>query len=397
MDKLPSLWGDDGITNIPSSKPLIKQKAKKLSAQQRNTRVTELMQVYFDRASNNNFLPLDTALEEDLKTLFSTHVWGFREVIITIVMARLLDPEYRASEDFYKCKPRSIYEQPIRSILLEKEIPHRQSGVLNIAKAAQKINEQWAAGKDQKNVADAVVRLVKKIEQMPQEEVENFAIHVHAYFLREQKASSLLKVEVQPEADPDFLYKICKQLIMEVPDAGNTPQRIAGYLLQAYHEVLETGIIVSGHEDSANTTNRTSKKVGDIVEEGFDNDGTKVTHNIYEVTVKKFDEQRIRDAFSSVSEFDRESGTETKEIIILCRQQDIHPSIIATTNASGYFGKLEYNSLTFYYQDIYEWVLSQLLRMPPAARIDFYTKLDAYIQRANTSPKVRVHWKHLHE
>ncbi len=399
MSDMPPLWdGDDMVMqqNIHGSDP-----GKRITgAQKRNAIVREQMQAYFVRAASEDYSVSDTDIEEDLKKIFSTSAWGFREITLVIVIARLLDANYKASEDLYACKPRGLYEGPIRTELLQREIPHKLSGPLNVAKGTEKINIQWAAGREPRDVAMAVVRLVEKIDEMPQEELEQFAIRLHALFLNEQKASSLLKVEVRPEADPDFLYKLCKHLIDNVADAGNTPQRIVGYLLQAYHEALNTGVIVSGHEDSANTTNRTSKKVGDITEEGFDKlastDG-KTTYTIYEVTVKEFGERRVIEAYSSIRAFDEEHKTHTEEVIILCRKHDIHPDILVTTDASSYFGKLEYQDLIFYYQDIYEWIITQLLRMPPLARINFYKLLDIYIQYPNTAQKVRAYWKQLHE
>lgn len=103
------------------------------------------------------------------------------------------------------------------------------------------------------------------------------------------------------------------------------------------------------------------------------------------------------EAYSSVRAFDEVHATHAEEIIILCRKQDIHPDSIVTTDVSGYFGKLEYRDLIFYYQDIYEWIMAQLLRMSPEARIEFYTKLDTYIQQPNIAEKVRIFWKQLHE
>jgi hypothetical protein len=399
MSDIPHLWDDEDMVtkqNIHGSDP-----GKRITdVQKRNAKVREQMQAYFVRAASEDYSVASTDIEEGLQKIFSTSAWGFREITLVIVIARLLDANYKASEDLYACKPRSLYEGPIRTELLQREIPHKLSGPLNVAKGTEKINVQWAARREPKDVALAVVQLVEKIDEMSQEELEQFAIKLHALFLNEQRVSSLLKVEVQPEADPGFLYKLCKQLIDNVADAGNTPQRIIGYLLQSYHETLKTGIIVSGHEDSASATNRSSKKVGDIIEKGIDKSASgssKTTYAIYGITVKEFGERRVVEAYSSVRAFDEEQKTHTEEVIILCRKRDIHPDLLVTTDVSSYFGKLEYQDLIFYYQDIYEWIIAQLLRMPPLARINFYKYLDVYIQHPNTAQKVRVYWKHLHE
>ena len=81
----------------------------------------------------------------EVESLFQTSIWGHREIILTIIMARLLDPKFKASKNFYACNPRSIFEQPIRKALREYGIPHRKSGPLNVAKKDEKLKIKTAA------------------------------------------------------------------------------------------------------------------------------------------------------------------------------------------------------------------------------------------------------------
>lgn len=85
-------------------------------------------------------------------------------------------------------------------------------------------------------------------------------------------------------------------MIDGAPDSGNTPQRIFGFLLESYHTSIHTGIIVSGADDSASATSTTSKKPGDINEEGADGS----IYRVYEVTVKPFDLSRIIDSYDCI-------------------------------------------------------------------------------------------------
>lgn len=52
-------------------------------------------------------------------------------------------------------------------------------------------------------------------------------------FLDERTFVEQLNVQVKPNSDAEYLHKLCEALINSVPDGGNTPQRIVGYLLKA--------------------------------------------------------------------------------------------------------------------------------------------------------------------
>ncbi|MDP9437900.1 MAG: hypothetical protein M3P49_04010 [Actinomycetota bacterium] len=357
----------------------------------RNARVTALMESLFERASER--VEVNPITEAELEELFSTSVWGFREILLVIVIARLLDSSYRASTAFYSCKPRALYEGPIRAELLKRGIPHRKSGPLNIAKATIGINDQWAAQRSPAKVAATVVRLVRKIEDMSSAQLETFAAVVHGRLLAEASRVESLKVEARPEADPGRLYGLCRALIDEEPDAGNTPQRIVGYLMQSFHEELQTGLKVEGHEDRASVTSTTSKKPGDINEEQLD--GT-LAH-VYEVTVKPFGPDRMRESYETVRDYDRSAGTETLEVLVICRREDRHPDADEGSGAPPYLGKVEHQDLTYHFIDLYSWMMAELLTMTPAARLAFYGRLDAYISDPNTSERVKRLWRRLLE
>src|SRR3989344_2301719 len=117
---------------------------KKLSATKRNAEIYRILSVFLkDKKSVAEFsAPFDL---DEIESLFQTSIWGHREIILTIVMARLLDPKFKASENFYACNPRSIFEQPIRKALREYGIPHRKSGPLNVAKKDEKLKIKTAA------------------------------------------------------------------------------------------------------------------------------------------------------------------------------------------------------------------------------------------------------------
>jgi hypothetical protein len=359
------------------------------TASERNQRVTEILNELFKRADSSK--PDSSHLPpRDLEKLFSTDSWGFREIVLVIVVARLLDESYQATKSFYDCNPRALFEGPIRDALLSRAIPHRKSGPLNIAKATERIDSQWAAQRRPQDVAEVVVRLVNVIDSLSEEDLKNFAANFLTRFLNEAKRIESLTIEVSPDSDPINLFRICRQLIIEAPDGGNTPQRIVGFLLETYHEELKTGVLVSGHLDRASVTNTTSKKPGDILETL--EDGTIL--QIFEVTVKRFDAARIRDSSDSVKAI---LGDQHSEVIVICREDDL-PDNVTDDNDSGlYLGSLEFEGLIYRFIDIYEWIIAQLIRMPPNVRVVFYKKLQDYISEPNTAERVKVLWRRLHE
>lgn len=362
-----------------------------MSVDARKRKVTEIMNSLILNAKNKNFY-LDPIFEDDINNLFSTSVWGFREIVLVSGIATLLDSNFKASTNLYQCKPRAVFEECIRPILAEEGIPHRKSGPLNIAKAAQGLNAEWAAQRRPKKVALSVVKLVELMEGYAQKEIENLMTFLlHQLLIEAVKVESLV-LDLEPKEDPELLFNILVRLINETPDRGNTPQRIIGYLLDVYHKSLNTGIIVSGHEDSASTTNTTSKKPGDIQE--VDKKGEII--NIYEVTIKTFGQQRIDDSYASVVEYEKSSEKTIKDITVICKEENC-PAEIDKSSTSGYLGKVKIENVEYFFIDIYEWIMLKLILMPPNVRLALHSTIDDYVSDYNTAEKVKILWKELND
>lgn len=360
-----------------------------MKAEERAPVVGGLMARFFDLALKGKFKPL-AGLEANLDLVFRTSTWGFREILMVIVIARLLRPEYKASKAFYDCNPRPLYEGPIRRAFQERGIPHRKSGPLNVAKAAKAINMEWAAQREPHEAAVAVVRIVSAIDSMTKASLGNFAIALHARFLEEAEAIHEYVVEARPEADPRFLVELCKNMIDVAPDGGNTAQRLIGLMIASYHDVFSTGIEVSGHLDRASVTTTTSKKAGDISEA---HDGVRV---VYEVTTKAFGRDRIQEAYDAARAFDDENSCVTPEIIVICRPQDA-PDGMEESSIASYIGSLTYRDMAFHFADVDEWLAGQLLRMPAEARLEFYRAANDYVNEPSTALKVKKLWQRLHD
>lgn len=111
----------------------------------RTSRVEGILSTIYADALDAELEVDETTYGSSLDKLFDTTVWGFREILLVVVVAMNLDASYRASSALYSCNPRSLYEGPIKNFLRKNGIPHRKSGPLNIAKATPGLNESWAA------------------------------------------------------------------------------------------------------------------------------------------------------------------------------------------------------------------------------------------------------------
>lgn len=358
----------------------------RLSAEERNKKIYSLLQGLLNNAKNVKNIEYPSPFTKtEVESLFMSHIWGHREITLTIILARMIDPSFKASENFYDCNPRSIYEKPIRELLRKYGIPHKKSGPLNVAKNIQKIDETWAHNKRGDGMALAVANIVKKIESVPPSKLEAFAFAYVQRYLLEAKRVSKLKVKITPNKDPLFLTKLCTDLINEVPDGGATPQYVVGLIMDRYHKGNGSPNIVSGYLDSVSSTNTTSKKAGDVSE--FFSDGQE---RIYEVTVKPFSADRMMESYESVKDYDKEG--KILEVYVICRKQDVL-EVAKFKDHQGYLlGETVYQDIHYYFVDIIEWVAEKLLFMTSGERANFFTALVGKVNETNTSEKVKVYF-----
>lgn len=353
----------------------------------RNERASRLLHELFESAGREK-PKIDSQVSVLLDEIFATTSWGFREIVLVVVVARLLDPSFRASDGLYDCNPRSLYEGPIVAELVGRSIPHRKSGPLNVAKAAKGLSAEWAAQRRPARVAAAVVGIVAYIEEIPATKLRSLGLDIARRFLAEATRITALTVEAKAESDPDFLYSLCRTLIDDAPDAGNTPQRVVGLLLKTYHDDLQTGLAVIGYEDRASTTSTTSKKPGDVAEVQLD--GTPVS--VIEVTVKPFGAQRVRESNEALAVLRDESSVSVNEVRVICRAEDAHPDAESSAATAVYLGRFDSDGISYLFLDIYEWIMQRLLALTADGRLAFFGELTRYVDHFNTSENVKIVW-----
>lgn len=364
------------------------------SVGKRNKTARIILNNLYDKATDDNIAIDESPFSASMDELFSTSVWGFREILLVVIVGMKLDLTFRASSGFYDCHPRALYEGPIKEFLVEKNIPHRKSGPLNVAKATVGLDRTWATQRRPSIVAEKVVELIKYVEENEGNEtdrIDTVGISLFRRLIAHAHSLQNLSVEIEPSADPDFLYHLCHELILNAPDAGNTPQRIAAFLLKNHHKAMNTGIVVTGGDDRASVTSTTSKKPGDINEESSDG----IIYKVYELTVKHFDLARIRDSFDCVSIYNCENDADIHEVVVICRKSDC-PDDMNLSGMHGYLGYYEYQDVIYRYWDIFEWISNILQMMIPSGRVGFYKELNSYIDDINTATSVKKLWQQLH-
>ncbi len=358
--------------------------AKNLTVSQRDQSIYLIISEYLNTKSQS--IKFDNPfLYEEVESLFSTNIWGHREIVLTILMARLLNPAYKASESFYSCNPRSLFENPIRKALREHAIPHRKSGPLNVAKNIKKINLDWASDKHESSVAKNVVKIVEKIESVSINDLKKFAAAYISRYKEEAKKVKELEINLPSQENPIFITKLCTDLINTVPDGGATSQFIIGLLMESLNIDRKNSIEVEGHRDSVSTTNTTSKKPGDIIETINGN-----SKFVYEVTTKKFSDDRLIESHEAATTYDNL----LKDIFVICRPQDVPDSL--TINESYLMATTQYKELAYYFINIYFYIQSYVLLLSHTGRSYFYQQLITYVNETNTSERVKQYFKQWH-
>ena len=360
---------------------------------QRSQLVKNILNTLYEKASDKHLYIDESLYKSSLDRLFETTAWGFREIILVVIVGMNLDISYRASSELYKCKPRAIYEGPIKEFLIENSIPHRKSGPLNVAKATEGLNAAWAAQRRPRDVAENVVQIINIMErEIESGIVDNVGISLLRRLIAENKRVEELSVIIEPTSNPEWLYHLSHELISKTPDAGNTPQKIAALLLWNYHLAIHTKIKVTGGDDRASVTSTTSKKPGDVNEESTE---TGEIYKVYEITVKPFDLARIRDSYDCVKIYNDNNNTHISEIVVICRLEDC-PNGMKKSGLQFCLGNYEYQNMVYYYWDIFEWCSYMLQLMTPEARKNYYHLLNTYIADINTAESVKFLWHDLH-
>lgn len=354
------------------------------SAADRNRLVETIVSSRLDNAARNG-LPqgVPPLVQAALDKLFDTSAYGYREVVLTCVAAWEAGIDFDPRANFYECNPRSIFEKGVRPALLAHGIPHMKSGPLNVAKSIKSLNVEWAKGKKFEFAALAAVALLEWMLESPKEHKARRAMVfdlMAARLLGEAKRLESYAAAPREDMTLPETHALLTRFIAQAPDAGNTPQKIVGLTLHELHRSSDRTVFDGG---KACETNLTAKKPADAWVENADGS----ILNLYEITVKPIDMNRIDDSVDSVLAH----GKGQNEVVWLCRMpSDAKPLTLSDART------LEHKGVRNAFVDLSDWLLAALEIIGAHGRSRLLAAVTGYVAEASTSENTKRVWRALH-
>jgi hypothetical protein len=311
-----------------------------------------------------------------LDNLIKVKTMGFRGVVATAITGKHLNPDYDPLQNFYSCKPRSIFEKGI-FYGLEGRVPCGKSDPLNVAKNISVLDEAWTVGKNTEKSAQAAVdylRFIENSKDAHQQRIIDFF-----FFKLLEYGNSIKNMEIQvPKAEgtaPQLIAWKLSQLVLDYPESGTIPQLVISILLNKVYE--HSTIVVEGGDESVFGTNTTSKKPADIWLENENG-----PYNLYEITVKTVDYKRLDDCIQSLNSVNMLD----KPVHFICRlNKDI--ATLDTMNHS-----LTYKGKTFNFVDISTFIKSLVTLLNTEQMLDITNELASFVSDIQRPIKTKNGW-----
>ena len=307
---------------------------------------------------------------------------GFRGVVLTTIVGKILNPGISPFIDFYECSPRAIFEKGIYYALREARIPCGQSDPLNVAKNTQILDHNWARGKRPETAAIAASDFLRILMEAWNNEGKREAL-IRIFMDKLMKYANEVQSFNHPLLIEEFELPIqtAKKLArfaINCPESGTIPQFIVGNLIKLSRELNGNLISVCGVEESVFGTNRTSKKPADIWEQHAD--GT--YGNLYEITVKTVDQKRIEDCFSTLS-----SLGQSRAIVTFICNMPSNISTLHTTEDTAF-----YESVGFQFIDIADYIKTTFSTLGANNQTIFMEKLQNFIFDDRRPVETKKYW-----
>lgn len=317
-----------------------------------------------------------------LEQLIPIKANGFRGVVLTVIVGIDIDNNFDATNDFYACNPRSIFEQGIYFALEESGIPCGKSDPLNVAKNIQQLDENWAKRKKPESAAMAAVDYIRLLNCNKKSAL--FEDLIDLFFMRlvqyaDYNTSRNFPVStVTLQAPSIVIARKLSRFVLECSEGGSNTQYICGLLIRYLRQTNPMYRAVLGVEESVFGTNTTSKKPADIWE--IYSNGS--YGSLYEITTKAIDRKRLDDCVSSLKLLELNSSI----ITFVC---DIPDNLTSIETKDGC---LIYKGTFFQFLDIRSFIVNIFCLLTHDERTRFILELQSYIFSTNRAVKSKEWW-----
>lgn len=317
-----------------------------------------------------------------LEDLIPVKAAGFRGIVVTGIIGKLLDTQYSPLGAFYDCSPRSLFEQGIYYALREAGIPSGLSDPLNVAKNIQKIDLDWASGKRPETAAKAAVHYLTLLEQAWADSGRRDDL-INLFFARLNRYAGDVRSKNKAVRSfegviPAQVARKLADFVVECPEAGAIPQFVVGGLIEIMRASDARYASVEGWKESVFGTNTTGKKPADVWEVLADGQ----LGNLYEITVKKIDEKRLDDCVSSLTE----TGVEASLVTFLCRlPEDV-------TSLESVLRGLNHGGIAFQFLDIRHFIQNGYCLLQKAQQAQLISQLQEFVFRVERAEKTKEYW-----
>jgi hypothetical protein len=352
-----------------------------MDAEERNLKVQTFINDKLSTSTTSSSHSISNDFKAMISNIINCPALGFRGIVLTSLAGKHVDKNYDPTKDFYACNPRSIFEKGIRLALMEKKIPCGKSDPLNVAKAIQQINKEWAKGKRPSAVAHDVAVLLEFMfnPSTPNKAYNNLQDHFFAELATQKREERELNLGSRKGTNSIHTAKLLIEFMTDFPDGGATPQFFCGEVLHLTFDD-EPNLKVGGLDGDVNATNTTSKKPGDIWVEDVNDQLQK----IYEITLKVVDANRLEDCVQNLEALNIDTSL---EVVFLCRIPE---------DTSGL--KLDSNSVMirnylFQFLDIRKWFYYSFTTLTKEKQQAFLKDTQAFMNELKRKQVVRDAWE----
>ena len=317
-----------------------------------------------------------------LERLIPIQTDGFRGITLTAIMGKHVRADTNTGTEFDSINPRGVFEKGIWPVLKTHRIPTAFSPPLNVAKNVQVLDEKWAEGRKPEDAALAAVDYIRRINRHwadPDFRDDLIMMFVQRLITYAEEVGAQ-DVELPPldHVSPVTLGMKLAKFVLENQESGSVPQFVIGVLLGAMRSSDTDFVSVEGIETSAFGTNSTSNKPADLWE--LLADGT--LGNLYEVTCKGVDENRLSAAVDSFAKLELPN----MPIIFICRL----PEDAVSLGLEG--GKREHKGVTFQFLDIAEFIVSSFVLLVAKKRMAVLERISDFVADPSRRIKTKQGW-----